>query len=445
MMGQVRTAQRLAMLGAALLSVPAHAADVTLSKPVQIILGNAAGGGTDLEARLIGRYLSKYLPGNPQIAYRNIPGGNGIKAISYFVKQVKPDGYTVLYASNSRLNPLNVRKLDVEFDPVHMAAIGGSAADGTIVLARKSALPRLLDKSQKPLVMGSVDGARSGVQMMVWGAEFLGYNLRFVVGYAGTMATILALRSGELDVIASGSLFQIKPILETGEFVALAQLGDRDESGVLRARPPFDDVPLFPHLIEKRLDGRNAEAFRAWMNTNQVNKWMALPPGTPEPLVQAWRDAFRKVAVDPEFLADVRKQIDVDWAPLSGETIQAVAGELSRTTGAVLQQMLDYRKKHGLPAEELRAGEEASAEPVQSAPHTSSAQTTRSTLSGVEDGGRLVKFSAAGGTHSARISSGRTVIRVGGRDGQRNDLKAGLDCEVMYEKDGGEATRLDCK
>lgn len=415
------------------------AADVTFSKQIQFVLGTAAGGGTDLEARLIGRYLGKYLPGHPQIVYRNIPGGNGVKAITYFVRQVKPDGYTVLYASNSRLNPLNVRKHDAEFDPARFAMIGGSAADGTIVVARKEAIPRIADPAANPVVMGSVDGGKSGIQMMVWGAEFLKWNLRWVVGYAGTTATMLALRSGEIEMASTGSLFQIKPLLETGEFVAFAQLGDRDADGRIHARPPFDDVPLFPAMIEGKLKAKDEAAFRAWMNALQVNKWVGLPPGTPAPIVAAWRTAYQKAAKDSEFIADVQKQIDTDWQPLAGETIQAIVTELSHTPDDVLQIMVDYRKKHGLPTEELRATASAGASGA-GAPHKA-----RATISAVEEGGRVLKFPVAGEMQSAKVSSGRTEIRVGGKDGQRGDLKAGLDCEITYDQNGGEAARVDCK
>lgn len=413
----------------------AIAADVAFTKQIQFVLGTAAGGGTDLEARLIGRYVGKYLPGHPQIVYRNIPGGNGVKAITYFVRQVKPDGYTVLYASNSRINPLNVRKNDRAFDPARFAMIGGSAADGTIVMVRKEAVPRISDPRERPVVMGSVDGGKSGIQMMVWGAEFLNWNLRWVVGYAGTTATMLALRSGEIEMASTGSLFQIKPLLETGEFVAFAQLGDRDADGNIHPRPPFDDVPLFPAMVEGKLKAKDDAAFRAWMNALQVNKWVGLPPGTPQPVVAAWRAAYEKAAKDPEFLAEARKQIDTDWQPLAGETIQAIVTELSQTPDDVLQLMVDYRKKHGLPTDELRAVETA---------HAQGPRKVRAKMSGVEDGGRLLKFIVAGETHSAKVSSGRTEIRVGGKEGQRGDLKVGLDCEVTYDNNGGEAARVDC-
>jgi tripartite-type tricarboxylate transporter receptor subunit TctC len=436
-----KAAWRLTACLLALASNGAVAADVTFTKQIQFILGTAAGGGTDLEARLIGRYVGKHLPGNPQIVYRNIPGGNGVKGITYFVRQVKPDGYSVLYASNSRLNPLNVRKTEPEFDPVRFAMVGGSAADGTIVMVRKEAIPRITDPSARPVVMGSVDGGKSGIQMMVWGAEFLHWNLRWVVGYAGTTATMLALRSGEIEMASTGSLFQIRPLLETGQFVAFAQLGDRDADGTIHSRPPFDDVPLFPTMIDGKIAGKDEAAFRAWMNALQVNKWVGLPPSTPAPVVQAWRNAYQAAAADPDFIADVHKQIDSDWQPLSGETIQAIVTDLSRTPDDVLQLMIDYRKKHGLPTDQLRATDTETAQ----ASETAGPQTARAMISAVEDGGRLLKFPVAGATHSAKVSSGRTVIRLGGKDAQRGDLKAGLDCDVTYDKDGGDAARVDCR
>ncbi|MGE5537954.1 MAG: hypothetical protein ACM30I_05005 [Gemmatimonas sp.] len=430
----------LAVAAGAAWAVPGIAADPSFTRPVQILLGTAAGGGTDLEARLVGQHIAKYLPGAPQVVYRNLPGGNGIKAITYFVKQVKPDGYTVLFASNSRLNPLNVRKTEPELDPARFLMVGGSAADGTIVLARKAALARITDKNQPPAVMGSVDGGKSGIQMMVWGSEFLGWNLRWVVGYAGTTATMMALRSNEIDLASTGSLFQIKPLLETGQFVAFAQLGDRDESGAIVPRPPFDDVPLFPKMIEGKLDDRAQASFRAWMNALQVNKWFALPPNTPEPVVRAWRAAYQKAVQDPDFVAEVKRQIDTDWQPMKGEVIQAIATELSETPSDVLQLMVDYRKKHGLPTDELRTVETSEKAATAAGP-----RTARVTLATVEEGGRVLTFPVGGGTESVKVSSGRTAIVIDGKEAGRGDLKAGLACDVTYENSGGDAARVECR
>lgn len=48
-------------------------------KRIDVIIGSAAGGGTDSTTRLIGRYLEKYLPGEPEMIYRNMPDGAGTK------------------------------------------------------------------------------------------------------------------------------------------------------------------------------------------------------------------------------------------------------------------------------------------------------------------------------------------------------------------------------
>jgi hypothetical protein len=56
----------------------------------------------------------------------------------------------------------------------------------------------------------------------------------------------------------------------------------------------------------------------------------------------------------------------------------------------------------------------------------------------------MLKFSVAGAMQTAKVSSGRTEIRVGGKEGKRSDLKAGLECEIAFDKSGGEATRVDC-
>ena len=89
---RVTASIRLAGIIAAVCGIAALAtlarADEPMSfrgKSVRMIVGSAAGGVTDLEARLIGRFIGKYLPGSPAILVQNVPGASGIKALNYFV------------------------------------------------------------------------------------------------------------------------------------------------------------------------------------------------------------------------------------------------------------------------------------------------------------------------------------------------------------------------
>ena len=46
-------------------------------KAVQIIVGYSTGGGVDVEGRWLAKYLERYLPGNPALTVRNMPGAAG--------------------------------------------------------------------------------------------------------------------------------------------------------------------------------------------------------------------------------------------------------------------------------------------------------------------------------------------------------------------------------
>ncbi len=43
-------------------------------KTISMLINSSAGGGTDLTGRLLAPFLTKYLPGNPAVVVRNVPG-----------------------------------------------------------------------------------------------------------------------------------------------------------------------------------------------------------------------------------------------------------------------------------------------------------------------------------------------------------------------------------
>src|SRR5215470_10696797 len=135
-------------VGLAILSllVAAARADDAVSfkgKTITMIVGSPAGGGTDTSARLIASLIAAHLPGSPSVIVRNIPGAQGITAMNYFVKQVAPDGLTVVMASTTQADPFLYRKPQAQFDPTTFAFVGGVGRGGTALLLRKDSEPRL--------------------------------------------------------------------------------------------------------------------------------------------------------------------------------------------------------------------------------------------------------------------------------------------------------------
>ena len=75
-MNPTRTFCGLAWL---VLALVARAADPYLAKPIHSLVGYSPGGSFDLYARVLARYIGRYLPGNPTRVVENMTGGNAMK------------------------------------------------------------------------------------------------------------------------------------------------------------------------------------------------------------------------------------------------------------------------------------------------------------------------------------------------------------------------------
>ena len=348
----VGAAAAMAVATLSALSSGAVAQDATLKgKTVSLIINSPPGGGTDTTARLTGNTLAKYLPGSPQILYRNLPGGGGLKANNYFYSQVPADGLTMLSGSRTQISPAKLRGPQVKYDPSKYEFVGGDANLGTLMLIRKESAARLTDLSAKPVVYGDIDGTRSGVLVALWAKEFLGWNLRWVIGYAGTSAMLLSLQNGELDMAANQNAFNVVPLLKSGNYLGIAQLGVLDEAGKRVGREAFAPAPLLEELIEPKLDDKQLAVFRSMQSDFVVNKWIALPPNTPKPFVEMYRAAYMKAVKDPGFLKIVSQELGEDYAPLTGEQMNAIVTELAATTDEDLEFVASLRRKYNLPVD----------------------------------------------------------------------------------------------
>jgi tripartite-type tricarboxylate transporter receptor subunit TctC len=293
------------------------------SKTVTMIIGYPAGGGVDAAGRLISQFLTKYLPGNPPVVIKNMPGADGRVALNFFVRQVKPDGLTLTTGSSTQLDPMNYRASTSQYDPTKFNFVGGLSRGGTFQVISKGGDERLTNKSATPVPIGAVDGTRSGEQMSSWGMEFLDWNAKWVVGYRGASETSVALERGEVDIISTSNSFLIKRLTDTGKFRLLSQSGIVVD-GKLRRRTDFAETPVMAELIAGKLKDKGArDAFSYWEAICLMDPWVSLPPDTPASIVAMYRDAFDKISADPDFL-EKGKRISEDISPMTHADIEGL-------------------------------------------------------------------------------------------------------------------------
>src|SRR5262249_2633666 len=160
--------------------------------------------------RLIAPYLTKYLPGNPTVVVRNMPGADGIVALNYFVQQADRDGLTVVAGDAPSIDPIRYRAPQSHYDPGKFEYVGGIGRGGSMITRSSAAEKRLHDKTAPPVTMGIAAAVpRSGQLIAAWGIGFLDWNAKWVVGYRSTNALMIALEQGEIDMTATSNLYSL--------------------------------------------------------------------------------------------------------------------------------------------------------------------------------------------------------------------------------------------
>lgn len=318
-------------------------------KTITMLVASPSGGGTDTAGRLIAPLLANRLPGKPTVIVRNIPGAQGITAMNYFVQQVAADGLTVTMASSTIADPLLFRRPQSHYDPTAFITVGGVGRGGTTLVIRKDAKERLYGHGP-PVVMGALGGVpRSGMLMTAWGIEFLGWNARWVTGYRGTNELMLALERGEIDMTSTANLFEIQKLLDAGKIEFLIQSGTL-QKGQIVPRPDFGGAPIFADVMQGKIkDPIGQQAFDYWASLTSIDKWLALPPKTPDPVVRAYREAYSSAFTDPAFI-QLGKKISEDFEPMPYDDVDFLVRKLAAIQPQAIAYIGTMLRKQGIQA-----------------------------------------------------------------------------------------------
>ena len=308
----------LALAGTAGGLPAAHAAYP--DQPIRIVVGYAAGGTTDILARVLGEQLAKEL--KQSIIVENKPGAAGNIAAAY-VQDARPDGYTLFMAtvSSHGINPALYRRT-LGYDPVGGFAPVSMVASIPLVLVTSAKLPInsadelvALARSKPGELNYSSSGNGSPVHLA--GAMFAQQaRLDLVhVPYRGGALANTAVMTGDAQ-FSFATLPGAMPQVKAGTLRALAV--------TTRERSP--QLPGVPAL------GENA-AFKGY----DINTWNALlaPKGTPQAVVDTLNAAVRKAMSAPGLRQHFEKEGAVPATSPPAGLRDFIGGELDKWAGVV--------------------------------------------------------------------------------------------------------------
>lgn len=245
------------------------------TRTVTIIVPFAAGGGTDIAARLVGEHMSRTL--GQQLIVENFPGAGGTSG-SIRAMRATPDGYTIemghigTHAISVWLYPHLAYKPDVDFEPIGLAM-----ENPLLIVARKDFPPNNLEEFVAYVKANSekLNMAHAGVGSILFSYglmlnSILGVKPTLVPFNGGGPATN-ALLGGQVDYMC-GAIVDISPHVRAGAVKAYA-IGADERSPALPNVPTTKEAGL--------------PEFKAM-------PWFALfaPRGTPRPILNKLSDAL---------------------------------------------------------------------------------------------------------------------------------------------------------
>ena len=317
-----RLAARVAALAGALaLTAPGWAAKPYPERPVTLVVGYAAGGATDIVARLVAKALTEEL--GQTIVVENKTGANS-NIGAEIVSRAAPDGYTLYVGSIANtINRTLYSKLNYDFIK-DFKPIGLLATIPNILVVNPKlpvkTVPEYLAYAKAPpgkLTCAS-SGSGSSIHLscelfkMQTGTDILH------VPYRGSGPAVADLLGGQVDSMFD-NLPSSLPHVQAGKLRAIGVTSPQ--------RLPA--VPDVPTLAESGLPGFDVES------------WFGLmaPAGTPQPVIDRLNQAMNKALANPALLASFQQSgFYAPQQPNTPETFgKKIASEIDKW-GAVVKR-----------------------------------------------------------------------------------------------------------
>jgi tripartite-type tricarboxylate transporter receptor subunit TctC len=326
------------------LQCAAHAdpvADFYQGRQVQVIVGYGPGGGYDVYARLIARFIGNYIPGKPNVVVQNMPGAASLTAANYLYVTAPRDG-TVIATFDRGLPQMAVLggNSNVRFDPSKFTWIGSAASygdDSFLLFARKDAAVQSIAEARGPnakklLVGVTADGA-TDKDVAVIVRDVLGVNLGIVAGYPDGNSISLAVERGEVDArftgLSAANSTLPRWVSPTGPMRALLQFARETRHA------QFPDAPTARELASDEKSRALVELGEA---PYQLSRPFAAPPDVPKERAAALRRAFEQVTRDPGYLAEAAR-LKLDTTAITGDEVRALIARLGTFPPTVREEM----------------------------------------------------------------------------------------------------------
>jgi tripartite-type tricarboxylate transporter receptor subunit TctC len=322
-----------ALLPIVLLASPALGDDFYQGKQINLVVTADAGQSYDTFARLIGRYLTKYIPGTPAVVVQNMPGAGGLVATDWLYNVAPRDGLTIGLINNTlAFDPLFGDRL-ARFDSTKFNWLGSPSKETAVfIVGRDVPVDNLAEAHKRRLIFSATGtGSTPAFYARVFASMF-DLNIKLIPGYKSQGEAFLALERGENDGNASpfwSSLTSDFPDWVEQRKIKILFYYGADRESQIHA----------PYVFDLINDPYKAELMRVADAGLAMGRPLVAPPGVDQEKVAILRTALDKVFEDPSYQADcARARLNCN-APSSGSDLLTLIKKTYAAPKGVIEQL----------------------------------------------------------------------------------------------------------
>src|SRR5215208_3330700 len=309
-------------------------------KTIQITVSAKAGDTYDLYPRLVAEFMSKHIPGNPNIIIQNVAGAAGLIGTNQVYNLAKPDGLTLGAIYPALYFEQLAKRPEAKFDWTKFIWIGSTVSSNSHMYMRADTPFKTIEDvrtAATPPKCGATGVTSSAYYMPKLLEEAIGTKFEIVSGYVAGSDIDLAVERGEVQCRAFtiNAFFSREPFItwRKKNFVrVLYQTGSKRDARL-------KDVPLLSELMDKYKTPEGVRRLaKVVLAADEFGRPIVFPPGVPADRVKIIRDAFNKTINDPALLAEAEKRkLDID--PATGEELDSLAKEVMTATPDIVERV----------------------------------------------------------------------------------------------------------
>ena len=314
--------------------------DFYKGKTIRIMVGSTAGGFYDRWGRLFAKYMTKYIPGQPEIIVQNMTGAGSVIAVNHVYNVAKPDGLMLVMPLNGVYLDQFVGRKEVQFDMRKFRFIGTPVTESIVFYMRADApYKNIADiiKAKVPPKCGGSGTASSDYILSKVLEETVGAKFETVLGYAGGTEIDLAVEKNEVVCRAhSMSAHFGREPFDTWH----KRNFDRHLVYTSPKKDPrVTDAPTLEELFDHhKVPDSKRRLAQVLLASGDFGRPMMVTPGTPPERVKMLRDAFTKTLNDPAAIDEAKKgRMDID--PASGEELEKLVKEIFDSPPEVVERV----------------------------------------------------------------------------------------------------------